>query len=180
MDFTKAQHDMRKSYFGGGPGAFASGIVWITSGITALITTKQISVMVFFFGGMLIYPLGILFSKLLGHSGKHKKDNPLSILALESTFLLFIGLFIAFLTLQIRSDWFYPIMILIIGGRYLIFSTIYGIRIYWIFGAILIATGVLGFVLKTPFYLIVLIGGMIEVLFSLIIMFLEKRNIQNN
>jgi hypothetical protein len=71
-------------------------------------------------------------------------------------------------------------MILIIGGRYLIFSTIYGIRIYWIFGAILIATGVIGFVLETPFYLIVLIGGMIEVLFSLIIMFLEKRNIKNN
>jgi hypothetical protein len=71
-------------------------------------------------------------------------------------------------------------MILIIGGRYLIFSTIYGIRIYLVFGAILIATGVIGFLLKTPFYLIVLIGGMIEVLFSLIIMFLEKRNIKNN
>jgi hypothetical protein len=27
MDFTKAQYDMRKSYFSGGPRAFASGIV---------------------------------------------------------------------------------------------------------------------------------------------------------
>ncbi|MDC1052301.1 hypothetical protein OAQ00_03740 [Flavobacteriaceae bacterium] len=90
MKFKEAQEDMRNSYFGGAPGAFASGVVWLTAGIIALLSTKQISVMVFFFGGMLIHPLGILISKALKGSGKHKKGNPLSHLA-------FIGLFIAFL-----------------------------------------------------------------------------------
>ena len=33
---------MPKSYLGGDPGAFASGIVWLTAGITALISTKQV------------------------------------------------------------------------------------------------------------------------------------------
>jgi len=107
MKFKEAQEDMRNSYFGGAPGAFASGVVWLTAGITALLSTKQISVAVFFFGGMLIHPLGILLSKALKRSGKHKKGNPLSHLALESTLILFIGLFIAFLTLQIRSNWFF-------------------------------------------------------------------------
>ena len=51
MEFIKAQEDMRKSYFGGGPGAFASGLVWLTAGIIALFSTKQISVLVFFFLG---------------------------------------------------------------------------------------------------------------------------------
>jgi hypothetical protein len=180
MTFIEAQEDMRKSYFGGGPGAFASGIVWLTAGITALISTKQISVLVFFFGGMLIHPIGIVISKALNHSGKHKKGNPLSYLALESTFMLFIGLFIAYLALQIRPNWFFPIMILIIGGRYLVFSSIYGMRIYWIFGTTLILSGVGGFLFNTPFHLIGLIGGIIEILFSFIIMYLEKRKLKIN
>jgi len=43
MTFIEAQEDMRKSYFGGGPGAFASGIVWLTAGITALISVWSVS-----------------------------------------------------------------------------------------------------------------------------------------
>jgi hypothetical protein len=175
MKFVEAQEDMRKSYFGGGPGAFASGVVWITAGIIALLSTKQMSVFVFFFGGMLIHPAGILLSKALNRSGKHQKGNPLSNLALESTFMLFVGLFIAYLTLNIQPNWFFSIMILIIGGRYFVFSSIYGMRIYWVFGAILILSGVLGFLFKTPFHLLGLIGGLIEILFSLLIINLEKR-----
>ncbi len=179
MKFKEAQEDMRKSYFGGGPGAFASGVVWLTAGITALLSTTQISVFVFFFGGMLIHPIGIMLSKVLKRSGKHKKGNPLSSLALESTFLLFIGLFIAYLAFQVRPNWFFPIMVLIIGGRYLVFSSIYGMRIYWAFGATLILAGVGGFLFNTPFHLIGLIGGIIEILFSFIILYLEKQKLNN-
>lgn len=75
---------------------------------------------------MAIHPLAMLLSKALGRPGKHRADNPLAALALESTFLLFIGLFIAFVVAQVRGDWFYPIMLLIIGGRYLVFATLYG------------------------------------------------------
>ncbi|NMH89277.1 DUF7010 family protein [Flavivirga algicola] len=180
MNFIDAQKDMRKSYFGGGPGAFVSGIVWLTSGITALIGTKQISVLVFFFGGMLIHPLGIVLSKALNRSGKHKSGNPLSYLALESTFILFIGLFIAYFSLQVRPNWFFSIMILIIGGRYLVFSSIYGMRVYWIFGATLILSGIGGLIFNTPFHLIGLIGGIIEILYSSIIIYLEKSNLEKN
>lgn len=175
MTFIEAQEDMRKSYFGGAPGAFASGMVWLAAGITAICSTTQTSVIIFFFGGMFIYPIGILLSKALNRSGKHKKENPLSSLALESTFILFIGLFIAFAVLYIRPNLFFPIMILIIGGRYLVFSSIYGMRIYWLFGATLILAGICGFLLNTSFYLIGIIGGIIEVIFSFIIMYLEKK-----
>lgn len=57
-----------------------------------------------------------LLSKLLKRSGQRKKENPLSALALESTLLLFFGLFIAYSVLYIRPNWFFPIMMLIIGG----------------------------------------------------------------
>lgn len=179
MNFKEAQEDMRKSYFGGGPGVFSSGIVWLTSGITALISTKQISVFVFFFGGMLIHPIGIIISKALNRSGKHKTGNPLSYLAMESTFMLFIGLFIAFFALQISPNWFFSIMILIIGGRYLMFSSVYGMHIYWALGTTLVLTGIGGFIFSAPFYLVGFIGGLIEILFSFIIIHSEKRYSKN-
>jgi hypothetical protein len=174
MTFREAQKDMRTSYFGGAPGALVSGVVWLIAGTIAFISTIQTSVLVFFFGGMLIHPLGIVLSKFLHRSGKHAKGNPLSNLALESTLLLFIGLFIAYVVLQIRPNWFFPIMVLIIGGRYFIFSSLYGMRIYWVLGAALVASGVSGFLLNAPFYLIGFVGGIIEILFSFTILFIEK------
>ncbi|MDX6746193.1 hypothetical protein SHK09_05260 [Polaribacter sp. PL03] len=179
MTLLEAQKDMRKSYFGGGPGALVSGFVWLSAGITALISTEKLSVIIFFFGGMLIHPLGIVLSKALKRSGKHKKENPLSHLALESTILLFIGLFIAYSILQVHANWFFSIMILIIGARYLIFSSLYGMKIYWVFGAVLILAGILGISFHNEFYLIGILGGTIEIVFSIIILFLESKSINS-
>ena len=176
MNLLEAQEDMRKAYLGGGPGAFVSGIVWLSAGITALMSTQNISVIVFFFGGMLIHPIGMLLSKALKRSGKHQDGNPLSHLAMESTIILFIGLFIAYLTLQFRPYWFFSIMILIIGGRYLIFSSIYGMRIYWVFGATLILAGIFGVLFNKQFHLMGIVGGIIEILFSFIIIKKELKN----
>ncbi|MFK8061400.1 MAG: hypothetical protein AB8B78_15105 [Polaribacter sp.] len=176
MTVLEAQIDMRTSYYGGAPGAFVSGFVWLSAGITSIISTEKISVIVFFFGGMLIHPLGMALSKALKRSGKHQKKNPLSSLALESTFLLFIGLFIAYSILQINSNWFFSIMILIIGARYLVFNSIYGMKIYWLFGATLILAGILGIVFSNHFYVLGVIGGFIEIVFSLVIFFTDKKN----
>lgn len=176
MTIEEAQADMRKSYYGGSTGMIASGIIWLMAGVAALMSTKQISVLLFFIGGMLIHPLGILLSKALKRSGKHKKDNPLSILAIESTVLLFIGLFIAYAILQVHSNWFFPIMLLIIGGRYVIFSSIYGMRIYWILGLTLITVGILFFFISDRFYPGALLGGSIEVIFAIIIFKLDESN----
>ncbi|MEM6806690.1 MAG: hypothetical protein AAF696_35140 [Bacteroidota bacterium] len=129
MNIQDAQKDMRQAYLGGGPGILISALVWLGAGTTSLFSTAQISLIVFFLGGMLIYPLGLLLSKVLGASGKHQKDNPLGALAMESTFLLFIGLFISYVVFQVQPEWFFSIMLLIIGGRYLIFASIYGNRI---------------------------------------------------
>ncbi len=174
MTIKEAQDDMRQAYFGGGPGMLVSGIIWLAAGITALVSTEQISVIVFFLGGMLIHPIGLLLCKALKRSGQHQKDNPLSNLALESTLLLFIGLFIAYAVLQIQSQWFYPIMLLLIGGRYVVFASIYGMRIYWLVGLILVVAGGVILVLNQAFHLGAFVGGAIEVVFSLLIFSTEK------
>lgn len=170
MDFKEAQQDMRDAYLGGSTGVFSSGLIWLIAGVLAIYTTKQTSILVFFFGGMMIHPMGILFDKMLGYSGKHKKENPLGRLALESTMLLFIGLFIAYVTsFETDLNFFYPIMLMIIGGRYLIFQSIYGIRLYWFLGLVLIGTGVFGIVYYPGFSFGAIAGGVIELVFALLI-----------
>jgi len=72
-----------------------------------------------FFGGMLIHPLSMLLSKLLKRPAKHRSENPLAKLAIESLGLLLVGLFLAFTVAKLQPDLFYPIILLTIGSRYL-------------------------------------------------------------
>jgi tellurite resistance protein TehA-like permease len=90
MKFEEAQRDINFSYFGGGAGVFASGLVWCLAGFMALIYSNQTSMLTLFFGGMFIHPLGMLFSKILKRPGDHNHKNPLGKLALESTVFSFL------------------------------------------------------------------------------------------
>ena len=116
----------------------------------------------------------MVLSKILKRTGQYKKENPLAHTALESTVLLFIGLFIAFSIYQLQPLWFFPVMLLIIGGRYLLFKTIYGSKIYWIFGLVLILAGVGLMLMKQHFWMGAIIGGLIEIFFATVIFYLEK------
>ena len=169
MTVTDAQENMKDAYLGGGPGMLTSGIVWLIAGLVGLFVGVQASVFTLFIGGTLIFPAGQQLSKLLGRSGAHDTDNPLRFLALESTFLLFIGIFLAFVIVQFRAEFFFPIMLLIIGGRYLTFQTIYGMRIYWVIGGLLAVAGGVTMVLSAPFVVGAFIGSAIEIIGGLVI-----------
>jgi len=175
MTLLDAQADMRRGYFGGGPGVIVSGTVWLIAGIVALVISEQASVFALFIGGMAIYPLGTVIAKGLGRTGNHSSGNPLAPLAIETTVLLFIGIFIAFVVVQIQSSWFFPIMMLIIGGRYLMFQSIYGMHLYWVVGALLIAAGAALLFFDAPFATGAFIGGSIEIVFSLVIFMMMRR-----
>ena len=168
MKIADAQKDMRDAFYDGLPGVFASGVVWLAAGITAWVGPPGTSLLVFFLGGTLIYPVGVALSKYLGRSGKPAPENPLTGLALEITGVLFVGLFIAWVVYQVQPDWFYPIMLLIIGVRYLAFRTLYGDRRYWLLGALLIVTGFIVFVQPTSFFSPALAGGCIEIAVALL------------
>ncbi|MEM7111197.1 MAG: hypothetical protein AAF614_02105 [Chloroflexota bacterium] len=172
MNIKDAQNDMKLAYFGGGPGMLSSGLVWICAGFAGLFFSVQTSVFTLFIGGMFIHPLGIAISKLLKRSGKHSTNNLLGTLALETTFLLFIGLFIAFTVVQIKVELFFPTMLLIIGGRYLSFNSLYGNRLYWFFGGFLVLAGVLCIIFDAPFVTGAFFGGGIEIIGGIVIMLL--------
>ena len=168
MDFSLAQKDMRNSFILGAPGVLISGIVWLTAGLVATFYSFQMSIIFFFFGGMLIHPLSVVISGKMNRPYTQVKSNPLLKLALEGTILLFVGLFLAFTFSQTNPNLFYPVMLLTIGVRYLTFQTIYGSKIYWVLGACLLA---LGMCLMLAFELLyshaAMSGGIIEIIFSI-------------
>jgi hypothetical protein len=169
MTMSAAQADMRHGYLGGAAGVLASGIAWLAAGIIALALSPRGGVAALFFGGMLIHPVSILFAKLAGRPGKHSPGNPLAQLALESTIWMLLAIPIA---LYLAFEWpqyFFLAMLLIIGGRYLTFATLYGTRVYWILGAVLAFASMALIGIKASAPLAAFTGATIEIVFALLI-----------
>jgi hypothetical protein len=135
--FADAQRQMRLAYLGGAPGMLTSAAVWLTAGLVASNTSPQRAVWTLLIGGALIHPLSLVLLKALGRSANHGPGNPLGSLALATTFWLVASCVIAYAVSLLRVEWFFPAMLLVIGGRYLTFATVFGLRIYWACGAAL-------------------------------------------
>jgi hypothetical protein len=76
----------------------------------------------------------------------------MGLLAGASTFWLIFCLPIAWLLSLTQPGLFFPAMLLIIGGRYLVFASIYGMRLYWVLGLVLAGAGfALAALNATPF-----------------------------
>ncbi|MEH6434674.1 DUF7010 family protein [Massilia sp. DD77] len=172
--FADAQRDMRHAYAGGAPGMLVSSLVWMGAGLVAMTGTAQNAVLALFVGGMLIHPLGMLLARLLGRPGNHAKGNPLGSLALESTVWMLLGFALAYSLSQWRSELFFPAMLLTIGGRYLSFATVYGMRIYWACGAALAAAGFLLAGKGAPMANSAFAGAAIELVFAVAIFARER------
>jgi hypothetical protein len=163
---AQAQADMRVGYLSGAPGVAASATAWLVAAGVALAVSPTAAIWALLVGGTLIHPASILVTKLLGSPGTHAAANPLAGLALESTFWLLAGIAIALGVQALRPAWFFPAMLLLIGGRYLTFQTIYGIRLYWVLGAGLCGAGISLVLLTAPVFASALTGAVLELVFA--------------
>jgi len=143
MNIENAQQDMRFAYYGGAPGMLVSATVWVVAGAVAMLESPQRAIWTLFIGAMFIHPLAMAVSKMLGRPGTHARDNPLAGLAMANTFWLLLCLPLAYAASLVRIEWFFPAMLLVIGGRFFTFTTLYGNRLYWACGAALAAAGYL-------------------------------------
>lgn len=168
MSIAQAQQDMRRGYCSGATGIAASGLAWSAAAISALLHSPQRAVWVLLVGGMLIYPLGLLLCRVLGASGSHSKGNPLGQLAGASTFWLIFCLPLAWaLSLQ-QAAWFFYAMLLVIGGRYLVFASVYGMGLYWFMGLALAATGFIAAPLNASAFVTAAAGAAIELILAIV------------
>ncbi len=141
MHIAEAQADLRRAYVGGGPGAVVSGLMWFAAAWVEANHGIRAGFIALFFGGMLIYPLGLAASRLLFRRTSEAKDNPMGPIALESTFPMIGCLLAAWLILPFKPDFVFPIAAIAVGTHYFVFKTAYGDRTYWLLAAIVTALG---------------------------------------
>jgi hypothetical protein len=177
---TIAEHqaDMRRAYIGGATGIVTSGIAWLVAGLVAYYVSPKNAVWTLFIGAAFIFPVSNLIDRALGVSGKHAPENPLGKLAMEGTIFMLMCLPLAYVISRYRIEWFFPAVLMIIGGRYLTFGTIYGTKLYWLLGALFGLSAWISVVLSLPPHASALIGAGVEIIFGLIL-FLKKRHVLN-
>ncbi|HVK79091.1 MAG TPA: hypothetical protein VM915_00630 [Verrucomicrobiae bacterium] len=174
-DLHTAQLDMRRGYVSGAGGILASSLAWAAAAATAILVSPAQSVWVLFIGGMLIHPAGLVICKLVGASGGHEKANPLGALAGATTLWLIFSLPLVYVAHLQRMEWFFPAMLLVIGGRYLTFATIYGMRLYWALGLTLAGAAIALVLLKANAQIGAVTGSAIELVFAIAALVLHAR-----
>lgn len=175
MSVAQAQADMRQGYHSGAPGILASALAWSVAAGFAAFASPQQAVWALLAGGMFIHPVGLLACKLLGSRGAHAKGNPFGLLAGASTFWLIFCLPIAYLLSRHMPGLFFPAMLLVIGGRYLVFATIYGMRLYWALGLALAAAGIALAALGASVFAGAMAGALLEVAFGIAGLAIHRR-----
>lgn len=167
LTVTQAQSDMRRGYYSGAAGILASALAWAAAAGTAALVSPENAIWVLLVGGALIHPVGLLICRLLGAPGSHAKGNPLGLLAGASTFWLIFSLPLAYVIGLQNPAWFFAAMLLVIGGRYLVFGTLYGMRLYWALGLALAGAGFVSAWLGAAAVVVVAAGAAIEAVFGL-------------
>jgi hypothetical protein len=153
----------------------ASAATWVAAATTALVNLPSRAVWVLFVGGALIHPTSVVLCKVLGRSGKHSAGNPLGALALATTFWMIFCLPLVYAASVLRMEWFFPAMLLVIGGRYLTFQVLFGMRLYWAVGLTLAAAGyLLGKAQVAPSWA-GFVGAGIEAIFAVIVLGTGRR-----
>lgn len=74
-----------------------------------------------------------------------------------------------------KLEWFFPAMLLMIGGRYLTFATLYGMRLYWALGLALGAAGVVLGRASTPVQWRAAAGAAIAAIFALACLVMHRQ-----
>lgn len=175
MIIAEAQQDNRRALVGGGPGAFISGVLWLTSAVVLKQRGVGSAFALLFFGGMLIFPLSNLVSRQLFKRPPASKTNQLGRVALESTIAMIGGLFAAWLFLPSKPAYVFPLAAIAIGTHYAVFRTVYGNTLFWVLAGLITAVGVfdiLGYV-RFPGGPALAVG-LLEIVFGILLTMRDK------
>jgi hypothetical protein len=170
MMVRDAQRDLRRAYVDGGPGVGVSACVWFVAAAVERSEGVGPAFAVLFIGGMLIFPVSTLICRFLFGRKREAPDNPLGAIALESTFAMIGGLLAAWLFLPFQPAYVFPLAAIAVGTHYAAFRTLYGNVLFWVLGALIATTGVLGIfpVVSIPGGPILAVG-VIELIFAILL-----------
>lgn len=165
-----AQADLGRAFIGGATGVFVSGLVWLIAGGVWIMHGGNAAFWALFFGGMAIFPLGLLLAKAVFKAPPVGVGKPLERLGLESTFVLLAGVAVAWALLPFGAERAIAVLAIIVGARYFSFRTLYDELAYWMLSAAFVALGagaLFGFGTKGPAMALAI--GAVEVVAAVLI-----------
>ncbi len=158
-----AQSTMRQNYINGGPGVLTSGVVWLISAIITYFVGFQAGMVSLFVGGMLIVPVSGFIERQM-RNDISKPDKGMTRLAMLTLPLLFGGLFLGYVMSFRNEALFFEIVAIAIGLRYLVFTKVYGLKLFVILGLLLIITGIGAYFSSIHLVVVPLTVGLFEIL----------------
>ncbi|MDJ0348303.1 hypothetical protein [Cryobacterium sp. PH29-G1] len=141
MHIAQAQADVRRIYRGGSSGALVSALLWFAAAAVYQLVSPGLAMLVLFVGGTLIFPLSTLVLKAMGGPSALPRGHPAIGLAMQSAFAVPLGILVAVALGSYEPTLFFPASLIIVGAHFLVFISLYGMRIYAVLAGALIAVG---------------------------------------
>lgn len=143
MRISDAQREIRTRYVGGYYGQLVSGVLWLLSASFALWIGPRAAISTLVIGGFFIFPLTELLLRLSGERAELSADNTLQSLGMQVAFVLPLSMPLLIAVGLYRLNWFYPGLMILLGAHYLPFVFLYGMRMFWALGFLLVGGGLL-------------------------------------
>lgn len=141
MQIHDAQLEMRRRYAGGAYGQAVSGLLWLLSAALLAGAGARPAILALVFGGFLIFPLTEALARWrrapalsAGNALRGLGAQVAFVLPLSMPLLVPVGLY--------RLEWFHAALAVLVGAHYLPFVFLYGMPMFALLGALLVATGV--------------------------------------
>lgn len=136
-----AQREMRFHYGGTFHAQLVSGLLWLASAGLATWGTPRAAITTIVVGGMFIFPATELLRRLAGRPRELSPGNSLNSLGMQVAFVLPMSMPLLLPVARYRLTWFFPALMILVGAHYLPFVFLYGMRIFWFLGALLVGGG---------------------------------------
>jgi hypothetical protein len=117
-------------------------VLWLTSAALGTWVSPTTAVASLVIGGMFIFPASTLLLRLAGARPPLSADNSLPSLGMQVAFVLPLSMLLLYPVTSFRPNWFYPALMILVGAHYLPFVFLYGMRMFWALGALLVTGGV--------------------------------------
>lgn len=143
MTIVDAQREIRTRFVGGYYGQLVSGLLWLLSAALAAWVGPRAAISTLVVGGFFIFPLTELLLRVAGERTSVSADNSLYGLGMQVAFVLPLSMPLLIPVGLYRLNWFYPGLMILLGAHYLPFVFLYGMRMFWALGGLLVGAGVL-------------------------------------
>lgn len=143
MQIHDAQLEMRRRYAGGAYGQAVSGLLWLLSAALLAGAGARPAILALVLGGFLIFPLTEALARWR-RAPALSAGNALNGLGLQVAFVLPLSMLVLVLVPVglYRLEWFHAALAVLVGAHYLPFVFLYGMPMFALLGALLMATGV--------------------------------------